>query len=83
MTAPSPSSQPQTVDAATAAAVELARAAAVEMAGAEVGEHLGVHPEGELAVTHAFAASLPGYVGWFWAVTVVRAPNSDPTVAEV
>ena len=83
MTAPSPSSQPQTVDPATAAAVELARAAAIEMAGTDVGEYLGVHPEGELAVTHAFAASLPGYVGWFWAVTVVRAPNSDPTVAEV
>jgi hypothetical protein len=83
VTAPSPSSQPQTVDAPSAAAVELARAAAIEMAGTDVGEHLGVHPEGELAVTHAFAASLPGYVGWFWAVTVVRAPNSDPTVAEV
>lgn len=83
VTAPSPSSQPQTVDAATAAAVELARAAAVEMAGADVGEHLGAQPEGELGVTHAFAASLPGYVGWFWAVTVVRAPNADPTVAEV
>ncbi|MEO6504204.1 MAG: DUF3027 domain-containing protein [Jatrophihabitantaceae bacterium] len=83
MTAPSPSSQPQTIDAATAAAVELARTAAVEMAGSDVGEHLGVHPEGELAATHAFAAALPGYVGWFWAVTVVRAPNSDPTVAEV
>jgi hypothetical protein len=53
------------------------------MAGTDVGEHLGVQPEGELAVTHAFAASLPGYVGWFWAVTVVRAPDSDPTVAEV
>ncbi|MDQ1739492.1 MAG: hypothetical protein QOE53_1144 [Pseudonocardiales bacterium] len=83
MTAPSPPSQPHTVDAPSAAAVELARAAAIEMAGADVGEHLGVHPEGELAVTHAFAASLPGYVGWFWAVTLVRAPNSDPTVAEV
>ncbi|HEX8078807.1 MAG TPA: DUF3027 domain-containing protein [Jatrophihabitans sp.] len=83
MTAPSPSSQPQTVDPATAAAVELARAAAVEMAGSDVGEHLGVHPEGELAATHAFAASLPGYVGWFWAVTVVRAPDCEPTVAEV
>ena len=83
VTAPSSSTQPQTVDAATAAAVELARAAAVDMAGADVGEHLGVQPEGELAVTHAFAASLPGYVGWFWAVTVVRAPNADPTVAEV
>ncbi|HEV2886688.1 MAG TPA: DUF3027 domain-containing protein [Jatrophihabitans sp.] len=83
MTAPSPSSQPQTVDDRAAAAVELARAAAVEVAGTEVGEHVGVHPEGELAATHAFAASLPGYVGWFWAVTVVRAPDSDPTVAEV
>jgi hypothetical protein len=83
VTAASPSSQPQTVDAPTAAAVELARAAAVEMAGSEVGEHLGVQPEGELAVTHAFAASLPGYVGWYWAVTLVRAPESDPTVAEV
>jgi DUF3027 family protein len=83
VTAPSQASQPQTVDAPSAAAVELARAAAVDMAGTDVGQHLGVHPEDELAVTHAFAASLPGYVGWFWAVTVVRAPDSDPTVAEV
>jgi hypothetical protein len=83
VTASSPSSQPQTVDARAAAAVELARAAAVEVAGTDVGEHLGVHPEGELAATHAFAASLPGYVGWFWAVTLVRAPEADPTVAEV
>jgi hypothetical protein len=67
----------------TAAAVELARAAAAEMAGTDVGEHLGVRPESELAVTHAFAASLPGYRGWYWAVTVVRAPDAEPTVAEV
>jgi hypothetical protein len=77
------SSSSPPVDARAAAAVELARAAAVEVAGTEVGEHLGVQPEGELAATHAFAASLPGYVGWYWAVTVVRAPQSDPTVAEV
>lgn len=77
------SSPPRTVDARAAAAVELARVAAVEVAGTEVGEHLGVQPEGELAVTHAFAASLPGYVGWYWAVTVVRAPDAEPTVAEV
>jgi Protein of unknown function (DUF3027) len=90
VTAPTPASQhqtssdqPPTVDADTAAAVELARAAAREMAGTEVGEHLGVRPEGELAATHAFAASLPGYTGWYWAVTLVRAPNFDPTVAEV
>jgi len=73
----------QTVDPANAAAVDLARTAAVEMAGTEVGEHLGVRAEGELAATHAFAASLPGYTGWYWAVTVVRAPTSEPTVAEV
>jgi DUF3027 family protein len=53
------------------------------MAGGEVGEHLGVRSEGELAATHAFAASLPGYVGWCWAVTVVRAPDREPTIAEV
>ena len=86
VTAPTSSTaanEPQTVDAANAAAVELARAAAQEMAGTEVGEHLGVRAEGELAATHAFAASLPGYAGWYWAVTLVRAPNFDPTVAEV
>ncbi len=76
-------SLPQSVDARLAAAEELARAAAVELAGTEVGEHLGVQAEGELAATHAFAASLPGYVGWYWAVTLVRAPQADPTVAEV
>lgn len=77
------SNEPQTVDPATAAAVELARAAARAMAGTDVGEHLGVRPEGELAATHAFAAALPGYTGWYWAVTLVRAPDFEPTVAEV
>lgn len=71
------------VDAVIAAAFDLARAAAVEMAGSEVGEHQGVRREAELAGTHAFAAALPGYAGWNWAVTLVRAPDSEPTVAEV
>lgn len=71
------------VDSALAAAIDQARAAAVDMAGAEVGEHLSVRAESELAATHAFAATLPGYLGWYWAVTMVRAPNSAPTVAEV
>ncbi|MDT0260822.1 DUF3027 domain-containing protein [Jatrophihabitans lederbergiae] len=75
--------EPLAVDPMIAAAVDLARAAAVEMAGSEVGEHQGVRAEAELAGTHAFAASLAGYAGWHWAVTLVRAPDSEPTVAEV
>lgn len=78
-----------------AAAVELARTAAVELAGtdvgvieagepsAQVGAHLGVRAESEHAATHGFACALPGYVGWQWAVTLVRAPDDVPSVAEV
>ena len=87
--------EPLTVDEVIAAAVEQARTAAVELAGADVGiaeaggpdvqvgTHLGVRPEGPHAATHAFAATLPGYVGWYWAVTMVRAPDGPPSVAEV
>ncbi|MGI8666278.1 MAG: DUF3027 domain-containing protein [Jatrophihabitans sp.] len=71
------------LDPVLADAVEQARAGAVEMAGTEVGVHLGVRAEDELAVTHAFAAALPGYLGWYWAVTMVRAPDREPTLAEV
>lgn len=83
------------LDAALAEAVELARAAAVELAATDVGvveagspshqvgRHLGVRAEGEYAVTHGFACALPGYVGWHWAVTLVRAPGDEPGVAEV
>ncbi|MGX7677798.1 DUF3027 domain-containing protein [Jatrophihabitans sp. DSM 45814] len=78
------------LDAECAAAVELARSAAIENASetavgeaSAVGEHLGVRAEGERLVTHAFAATLRGYVGWFWAVTLDRAPGFAPTVAEV
>jgi hypothetical protein len=71
------------LDAEGVAAVELARAAAVEMAEGPVGAHLGARAEGENVVTHAFAAELPGYVGWYWAVTVTRAEGFQPTVAEV
>lgn len=83
MTVATETSPVDAVDAVIAAAVDLARTAAVEMAGSEVGEHQGVRREAELAGTHAFAASLPGYAGWNWAVTLVRAPDSEPTVAEV
>src|SRR4051795_1989154 len=89
------STESLTVDEAIAEAVEQARAAAVELAGADVGiseaggpaaqvgTHLGVRAEGPYAATHAFAATLPGYVGWYWAVTMVRAPDGPPSVAEV
>jgi hypothetical protein len=82
-----------------AGAVEPARAAAVDTAGDPelVGEHLGVHAEpaspatdgvppealGEV-LTHTFASRLPGYVGWYWAVTLAHVPGVDEvTVDEV
>jgi hypothetical protein len=61
-------------DAVCADAVDLARAALAETTpDATVGEHLGVEPDGERVVTHLFAAELPGYRGWRWGVTVMRA----------
>jgi hypothetical protein len=63
-------------DAVLAAAVETARAVALESGGETVGEHLGVSSDGERIVTHAFAATVAGYQGWHWAVTLARAPRS-------
>ncbi|MEO8888424.1 MAG: DUF3027 domain-containing protein [Jatrophihabitantaceae bacterium] len=71
-------------DATLAAAVELARAAAIEVGAGTVGEYLGAQGGGDRIVSHAFATSLPGYTGWHWAVTVVRASRSKAaTVDEV
>ncbi|HEY3736117.1 MAG TPA: DUF3027 domain-containing protein [Jatrophihabitans sp.] len=72
-------------DAVLAAAVDLARDAAVEVAGPDVvGEHLGVVAEDEFLLTHTFASQLLGYRGWYWAVSLVRAPEADyATVADV
>jgi hypothetical protein len=64
------------LDTALASAVELAREVAVEAGGETVGDHLGVAADGERVLTHAFAATVPGYVGWHWAVTLARAPRS-------
>lgn len=72
----SPTTVLRAPDAALAAAVEVARAAAIEVGGDSVGEHLSVRAEGDRVVTHAFAASLAGYRGWHWAVTLARAPRS-------
>lgn len=74
-------------DSVLAAAVDLARDAAVEVGADAVGEHLGVTGSttpGERIATHAFASTLPGYAGWYWAVTLARAPRSKTaTVDEV
>jgi hypothetical protein len=75
-----------TADSVLAAAIEPARAAAIEVGGDSVGEHLGVRaePDVDRVATHAFAATLPGYVGWYWAVTVARVSRSKTvTVDEV
>jgi len=71
-------------DAVLAAAVEQARAAALEVGGASVGEHLVAVAEAERILTHAFVATLPGYTGWYWAVTLARASRAKAaTVDEV
>jgi hypothetical protein len=72
-------------DSACVAAVDVARAALLEdVDAADVGEHLGHVVEGERVVTHLFACTRAGYVGWRWSVTVARAPRQKyVTVDEV
>lgn len=72
------------LDAAAGAAVDLARAGAEDVGGeTSVGVHLGAVAEGDRVVTHLFAAAVPGYRDWQWAVTVVRASRSrEVTVSE-
>jgi hypothetical protein len=71
-------------DTLLARAVDVARAAAVEVGGDAVGEHLAVHTDDERVVTHAFVSRQPGYSGWYWAVTLTRAPRGKTaTVDEV
>jgi Protein of unknown function (DUF3027) len=76
---------PTSPDAALGEAVELAREAAQAEAGdSPVGEHAGTQAEEVGALTHLFEASLPGYRGWYWAVTVASAgPGTPVTVSEV
>lgn len=74
-----------TVDAVAMAAVETAREALQsDVDAAEVGEHLRAEPEGDRVVTHLFECRKPGYAGWRWSVTVVRASRQKTvTVAEI
>lgn len=73
------------VPAVLAEAVDQARAAVAEFSGADtVGEHLGVDYEDAAAATHRFAALLPGYQGWQWAVVVAAIPGvTHSTISEV
>ena len=73
------------LDQACAEAVELARAAALRRCGVfGVGEYLGVIPDGVRAATHYFRCPHPGYPGWQWSVSVVRASRARVvTVNEV
>lgn len=72
-------------DAVTAAAVDQARAALLEeVPAADVGDHLGHQVDGLRVVTHLFACTRKGYVGWQWAVTLTRASRQRRvTVVEV
>ncbi len=73
------------LDQAVADAVDVARKAAERRCGMMgVGEHLGVVPEDTRVATHYFAVDHPGYVGWRWSVTLVRASRARVvTVNEV
>ncbi|GAA3641308.1 DUF3027 domain-containing protein [Microlunatus ginsengisoli] len=73
------------LDQICADAVELAREAAEDASDVvAVGAHLGTYADAERVVTHTFAAEHPGYAGWRWSVTLVRASRAkQPTVNEV
>ena len=72
-------------DAVAAAAVDEARAALLEeVDAADVGDHLGHEVDGDRVITHLFACTRAGYVGWRWAVTLTRASRQKQvTVDEV
>ncbi|MFE3188941.1 DUF3027 domain-containing protein [Nocardia sp. NPDC059240] len=66
-----------------AEAVGLARRALLDLEPIGVGAHLGVTAEDESSATHHFAATLPGYHGWQWAVVVAAPPEATVvTVSE-
>ena len=72
-------------DAVGVRAVDVARETLLESVDVtDVGAHIGHQAEDERVVTHYFECVRPGYRGWRWAVTVVRAPRPKTvTVDEV
>ena len=70
------------------AAIDEARTALLDdVDAADVGEHLGHVVEdsapGASVVTHLFACTRAGYVGWRWSVTVVHVDGEPVTVDEL
>ncbi|MGH3331265.1 MAG: DUF3027 domain-containing protein, partial [Nocardioidaceae bacterium] len=67
------------------AAVDAAREALLEnVEVTDVGSHLGHVAEEERVTTHFFECVRPGYRGWRWSVTVVRAPRAKSvTIDEI
>src|SRR5688572_14477657 len=72
-------------DSVAVAAVDAARSALLEeVSAADVGEHLGHTVEGDRVVSHLFACTRRGYLGWYWSVTVARASRQKSvTVDEI
>ncbi|MFC5370796.1 DUF3027 domain-containing protein [Arcanobacterium bovis] len=68
-----------------AQAIDAAREALFDITQEKhIGDHAGLVQEGERVVTHAFVCLMPGYRGWFWTVTLSRAPRkNDITISEV
>lgn len=66
------------------AAQELARNAAIEDAKNQdfVGALVAIENDDHVA-SYLFEASLPGYVGWRWAVTVTKIESDQPTICDV
>ena len=74
-----------TKETVLAGAVDVAREALLEITKDEhIGEHAGLVQDDERVLTHAFECLMPGYKGWFWTVTLARAPRSRTvTIDEV
>ncbi|MGH8920299.1 MAG: DUF3027 domain-containing protein, partial [Actinomycetes bacterium] len=66
-------------------AADVARAAVLADAPADqVGGHAGVEREDAVSASHLFEASVPGYLGWHWSVTIALAGPDEPvTVSEL
>lgn len=63
--------------------VEIARAALAELTPpGTVGELLERTAEDDGVTTLSFAATLSGYPGWHWSVSVAELPGEEPTVLE-
>lgn len=67
-----------------AEAADVARAAVVDTGDGAVGEHLGVEAVDESSAIHRFAADMPAYRGWQWAVVVAAPADAEVvTVSEL